>query len=206
MPRPISRFEPVYLLVDSTGLRLGGPGEWPAEKRGTCTRRSWRKLHLDVDAHTGGTLASELTPHDVDKGSQVEPLLNQITGPIASFAGDGAYDQEDIYSFVVQRRPDAGVIVPPRSTAVLSENVETTPIQRDRCLQSIREKGRVGWQKSSGYTRRALIESAISRFKRVIGDVLRSRADLRRATETAIAASALNRMIELGRPTSVRIA
>jgi hypothetical protein len=127
VPRPISRVGPVHLLVDSTGLRLGGPGEWLVEKHGTRTRRSWRKLHLGVDARTGEILASELTPHDIDDGSQVEPLLDQIAGPIASFTGDGAYDQEDIYSIVVQCHPDAGVIVPPRSTAVLSENMETTP-------------------------------------------------------------------------------
>jgi hypothetical protein len=89
---------------------------------------------------------------------------------------------------------------------VLSENVETTPTQRDRHLQSIREQGRMGWQKTSGYTRRALVESAISRFKRVIGDALRSRTDQRRATEISIAIHALNRMLELGCPTSVRIA
>ena len=83
---------------------------------------------------------------------------------------------------------------------------ETTPTQRDRHLQSIAEHGRMGWQKRSGYTRRALVETAISRLKRVIGDALRSRTDRRRATEVAIAVHALNRMLELGRPKSVRIA
>jgi hypothetical protein len=97
------------------------------------------------------------------------------------------------------------VIVPPRSRAVLSENVETTPTQRDRHLQSIHEHGRIGWQKTSGYARRALVEAAISRLKRVIGTSLRSRMEPRRATEIAIAVHALNRMLELGRPRSVRI-
>jgi hypothetical protein len=78
------------------------------------------------------------------------------------------------------------------------------PTQRDRHLQSIAEHGRIGWQKRSGYTRRALVETAISRLKRVIGDALRSRTEQRRATEIAIAASALNRMLELGRPKSIR--
>ena len=102
--------------------------------------------------------------------------------------------------------PDAQVIVPPRATAVLSEMAESTPTQRDRHLQSIAEHGRIGWQKRSGYTRRALVESAIGRLKRVIGDALRSRTDRRRTTEVAIAVHALNRMLELGRPKSVRIA
>jgi hypothetical protein len=84
--------------------------------------------------------------------------------------------------------------------------METTPTQRDRHLQSIAEHGRMGWQKRSGYNRRALVETAISRLKRVIGDVLRSRTGRRHATEVAIAVRALNCMLELGRPESVRIA
>ena len=69
-----------------------------------------------------------------------------------------------IYGTVGKRHPDAEVIVPPRSTAVLSENGEGAPTQRDRHLQSIAEHGRIGWQKASGYTRRALVESAIGRL------------------------------------------
>jgi hypothetical protein len=204
-PHPNSR-GPVHLLVDSTGLRLGGPGEWLIEKHGSRRRRSWRKLHIGVDAETGQILASELTPHDDDDGAQAEALLDQITGPLASFTGDGAYDREDIYGTIAQRHPDADVIVPPRSTAVLSENVETAPTQRDRHLQCIHEHGHIGWQKRSGYTRRALVESAISRFKRVIGSALRSRTDQRRRTEVTLAIHALNQMLELGHPKSVRIA
>jgi hypothetical protein len=206
VPRPVSRGEPVPLLVDSTGLRLCGPGEWLVEKHGTRRRRSWRQLHIGVDAETGQILASELTTHDVDDGSQVGPLLEQIPGPLASFTGDGAYDRAGIYATVAQRHPDVEVIVPPRSTAVLSDDVEATPTQRDRHLQSISEHGRIGWQKRSRYTRRAPVESVISRFKRGIGDALRSRTDRRRTTEIAIAIHALNRMLELGRPKSVRIA
>jgi transposase len=207
MPRPCSSSrEPVHLLVDSTGLRLCGPGEWLIEKHGSRRRRSWRKLHIGVDGSTGQILASELTAHDVDDGSQVEPLLDQITAPLASFIGDGAYDQAGIYGTVAERHSDADVIIPPRSTAVLSEDVESAPTQRDRHLQSIAEHGRRGWQKRSGYTQRALVETTVSRLKRVMGNALRSRTDRRRATEIAIAVHALNRMLELGRPKSVRLA
>ena len=207
VPRPYpSSGRPVHLLVDSTGLHLCGPGEWLIEKHGTRRRRSWRKLHIGLDAASGQILASELTTSDVDDGSQVEPLLDQITAPLASFIGDGAYDQADIYDTIAKREPDAEVIVPPRSTAILSETAEIAPTQRDRHLQSIVEHGRRGWQKRSGYTRRALAETSISRFKRVIGDGLRSRTDRRRATEIAIAVHALNQMLEFGRPKTVRIA
>ena len=207
VPRPYAGSGgPVHLLVDSTGLLLCGPGEGLIEKHGTRRRRSWRKLHIGLDAASGQILASELTSSDVDDGSQVEPLLNQITAPLASFIGDGAYDQAGIYDTIAKREPDAEVIVPPRSTAILSGDVQTTPTQRDRHLQSIVEHGRRGWQKRSGYTRRALAETCISRFKRVIGDGLRSRTDRRRATEIAIAVHALNQMLAFGRPKTVRIA
>jgi hypothetical protein len=197
---------PIHLLVDSTGLRLCGSGEWLVEKHGTRRRRSWRKLHIGVDADTGQILASELTSSDVDDGSQVGPLLEQVEGSLASLTGDGAYDQAGIYGAVAERHPDAHVIIPPRSTGVPSEMAERAPTQRDRHLQSIAEHGRMGWQRRSGYTRRALVETAISRLKRVIGDALRSRTDRRLATEIAIAAHALSRMLELGRPRFVRLA
>jgi hypothetical protein len=98
------------------------------------------------------------------------------------------------------------VIVPPRSTAVLTMAAASTPTQCDRHHQSIAEHGRMGWQKRSGHTRRALVEASMSRLKRVIGDSLRSQADQRRRTEVAIAINVLNRMLELGCPKSVRIA
>jgi hypothetical protein len=96
--------------------------------------------------------------------------------------------------------------VPPRSNAVPSGAAETTPTQRDRHLRLLAERGRLGWQKASGYNRRALAEATIGRFKRVIGEALRSRTDRRQATEVAIAVDVLNRMLEFGRPESVRIA
>ena len=204
--RPRLSSEPVHLLVDSTGLRLCGPGEWLVEKHGARTRRCWRKLHLGVDADTGEIVAADVTPNDVDDGSQVGALLDQVARPVASVTGDGAFDRDDVYGAVVERHPAAAVIVPPRSSAVLSETAETAPTQRDRHLQLIAERGRMGWQKASGYNWRALIEADIGRYKRVIGDALRSRTEARQATEVLIAVRALNRMLELGRPESVRIA
>ena len=151
-------------------------------------------------------MAATLTTHDVDDGSQVGPLLDQVDGPIASFIGDGAYDQEGVYASVAERYPEAAIIVPPRSDAVPSKTAEVAPTQRDRHLQLIAAHGRMGWQTVSGYNRRALAEATIGRFKRVIGDELHARTDQRQATEMNLAVAGLNRMRELGRPKSVRIA
>ncbi len=144
-PRPRSDGEPMHLLVDSTGLKLCGAGEWLVEKHGTRTRRSWRKMHLGVDASTGQIVASALTDHDGDDGSQTGLLLDQVAGPVASVTGDGAYDQDRVYASVAERHPVAAVIVPPRSTAVSSNTAESKPTQRDCHLQLIAERGRMAW-------------------------------------------------------------
>ena len=205
-PKASASAEPVHLLVDSTGLKLCGAGEWLHEKHGTKVRRSWRKLHLGMDAGTGQIVAALLTTKDVDDGSQVGSLLDQVEDPLASFTGDGAYDQEGVTSSVTERHPEAAIIVPPRTTAVPSEMAKTAPTQRDRHLQHIAKHGRMAWQIASGYTKRARAEMGMSRFKQVIGDGLRSHTDERQATEVGVAVHVLNRMLELGHPNSVRIA
>jgi hypothetical protein len=197
---------PLHLLVDSTGLKLGGAGEWLVEKHGTSRRRSWRKLHFGVDAASGEIVAVEVTRKDIDDAAMVDTLLDQIADPITSFTADGAYDQERVSQAVVERDPDAAIIVPPRTGAVANASAETTPTQRDRHLRMIAERGRMAWQKASGYNLRAKVEASIGRYKRVIGDGLRSRTDRTEATEVALAAAALNRMLAFGRPNYVRIA
>jgi len=205
-PRPGNGGEPLHLLVDSTGLKLCGAGEWLVEKHGAKTRRSWRTLHIGVDAGSGQIVAAALTRKEVDDGSQVGPLLDQVAASVASFTADGAYDQDSVSTAVATRHPAAAIVVPPRSTAVPSETAEAAPTQRDRRLQFIAKHGRAVWQKASGYTVRARAEAAIGRFKQVIGDGLRSHTDKRRATEVNVAVHALNRMLDLGRPNSVRVA
>jgi len=112
--------EPLHLLVDSTGLKLIGAGEWLVEKHGTKRRRSWRKMHLGVDADTGRIVAATLTDRDEDDAAQVGPLLDQVADPVASVTADGAYDQESVYADVAECHPEAAIVVPPRATAVAS--------------------------------------------------------------------------------------
>ena len=151
---------PVHLLVDSTGVKLSGPGEWLIEKHGTQRRRAWRKLHLGIDAKTGTIVASTLTSKEVDDAAELGPLLDQIDEPLAAVIADGAYDQDSVYDAVAEHSAEAMVVVPPRATAVLSASAETNPTQRDRHIQVIAEHGRMGWQKTSGYNARAGAEIA----------------------------------------------
>jgi hypothetical protein len=196
---------PIHLLVDSTGLKLCGAGEWLVERHGTKRRRAWRKLHLGVDADTGRIVASALTNKEVDDGVLAGPLLDQVTDSLSSFTADGAYDQDGVYAAVTERHPEATVIVPPRCGAVMSDLADVAPTQRDRHLQSIAESSRMAWQYASGYNKRAKVEAAIGRWKQVIGDSLHSRIDERRVTEVGVAAHVLNRMLALGHPNYVRV-
>ncbi|WP_200306284.1 IS5 family transposase, partial [Paracraurococcus ruber] len=149
--RPRCGGEPGHLLVDSTGLQLRGPGGWLEEKHGTKRRRAWKVLHLATDADTGQVVASVLTGRDADDGSQVDPLLERVDGSVASLTGDGAYDRDDVYAAVAARHPNAAVVVPPCASAVPSAAAETAPTQRDAHLRCIAERGRMGWQRASGY-------------------------------------------------------
>jgi transposase len=196
---------PVNVVIDSTGLKVFGAGEWQHEKHGGKGRRTWRKLHLAADPDTGEIVASELTTTEDGDASQVGPLLDQISGPIASVTADGAYDGEPVYRIIAERDPAAAVIIPPRSTAVPSDTAETAPTQRDRHLQLIQERGRLGWQKAVNYGRRSLGEVAMMRYKTVIGRRLHARTLLAQKTEAAVGCKVLNVMAHLGMPVSRRI-
>ena len=147
-----------------------------------------------------------MTKKEIDDAARNGALLDQLADRLFCFAADGAYDQDRVYEAIAERHWDAAIVVPPRATAVLSASAEAAPTQRHRHLRTIAGRGRMGWPKSSGYNLRAKVETLIGRYKRVIGDPLRSRTDPTEATEVAIAAATLNRMLEFGRPNYVRIA
>jgi hypothetical protein len=196
----------LHLIVDSTGLKLRGAGEWLFEKHGTTKRRAWRKLHIGIDAGSGEIVAFDLTDKDVDDASHVPALLDQLTKTPASFTADGAYDRAATYDAVLARNPSAHFIVPPCKGAVPGATATILPTQRDLHVLAVATHGRMNWQQESGYNKRSKVEAAMSRYKSVIGDALKSRRDARRATEVAIAVEALNRMNKLGRAKFVRVA
>jgi hypothetical protein len=194
---------PLHLLIDSTGLQVYGAGQWLEAKHGAKSRRKWRKLHLAVDAGSGMVVAQTLTDQDADDPSQMAPLLNQIECRIARVTADGAYDGAPTYDTIAAHGDDIEIVIPPRSTAVLSG--EQGPLeQRDRHLEMITEKGRLAWQKAADYGQRSLVETTMGRYKALIGPRLRARGFAAQQTEAAIGVAVLNRMLAAGRPGSVR--
>jgi hypothetical protein len=207
--RALASFGPIHLVLDSTGLELFGQGEWDAEKHGR-TRRAWRKLHLAVDADTGEIAAHVLTEGHADDAAQVPALLGQAEGVIASVTADGAYDSEPTYAAAAARQPHPppDVVVPPRASAVPSSDGSDGNVQspRDRHIQLMAERGRMGWQRETGYGRRNQAETAMARYKHLIGPKLRARSLPAQRGEAAIAVAVLNEMIRTAKPVSVRVA
>ncbi len=165
-------------------------------------------MHLAVDPSTGDILASELTSNDEGDASQVGALLEQIPGPLASVIADGAYDGEPTYRTVSEHQPDppVAVIIPPRSTAVPSAVAGTSSAsQRDQHIEMIHARGRMAWQKATSYGRRSHAETAMFRYKALIGSSLRARTLPAQKIETKAGCSVLNRMTRLGMPVSHRI-
>src|SRR5438309_2741905 len=112
-----------------------------------------------------------------------------------------------VYRAIAERQPQPPpiVIIPPRATAVHSPVMDTAPSQRDQHIQMIQEKGRRGWQKAVGYGKRALVETAMFRYKTLIGPTLRARTLTTQKTEAHVACSVINRMTQLGMPISQRV-
>jgi Transposase DDE domain len=200
---------PVPVVIDATGLKVYGAGEWLAEKHGERGGREWRKLHLAVDPDSGEVLACELTGNEEGDASQAAPLLARIPGSLGAVVADGAYDGEPVHRAVAERQsdPPVAVAIPPRATAVPGTAAGTAaPSQRDRRIELIRDKGRTGGQKAVGYGRRSLGETAMFRHKAVIGRGSRARSLSAQKTEARAGCAVLNRMTRLGMPLSQRVA
>lgn len=129
-------------------------------------------------------------------------LLDQVNGPVAAVIADGAYDGRPAYDAVAARYPDADVIIPPRATAVAGNAAAS---RRDEHIARIEKYGRRDWQNRTGYGRRSLVETAMFRYKTMIGRALRARTLPNQQTEAKIACGVLNRMTSFGMPISVRI-
>ena len=194
---------PLHVLIDSTGLQVFGAGQWLEEKHGAKSRRTWRKLHLAVDADSGMIVAQVLTEQHADDPSQVGPLLEQIDETIGKVTADGAYDGAPTYQTIAQHGDAIAVVIPPRKTAVAGME-SSSPTQRDRHVEMINTEGRLAWQQATGYGRRARVETTMGRYKSLIGPRLRARGFDAQQTEAAIGVAVLNRMLAAGRPNSVR--
>jgi len=195
--------EGMHVVVDSTGLKVFGEGEWKVRQHGWCKHRRWRKLHLAVDASSHLIEAVVLSSNDFKDSELLPDLLDSIDEQLATVSGDGGYDSKDNYELVCKR--GAKPLIPPRKDAVISQhgNCHKPPAARDEVIRDIRRAGsRKTWKKQSGYHRRSLSETAMYRFKTAFGDRLRARTFDNQSVETFIKCSALNKMMLTGKSDS----
>ena len=195
---------PIHMVVDATGLKVYGQGEWQVRQHGVRQRRTGRKLHLGVDEATGQIVAQTLTTAGADDGSQIEPLLSQVQVPMQAVGGDGAYDQRKVFDALAASEPPIQPIIPPRTNAKIEQhgNMQAEPLPRDETIRAIRRQGRPAWKKTSGYHRRSIVETHIGRYKKILGDTLRARTLANQQTETRLGGALLNRMLMCAKPES----
>jgi hypothetical protein len=191
---------PIDVVVDSTGLKVYGEGEWKMRKHGKGKRRTWRKLHLAVNPATGEIEAEALTENSGHDADQVEPLLDQMNTPVNTFYGDGAFDQRKVYDILERRKIQP--VIPPRRTARIIRHGNTARAvhPRDAALRLIRNLGRRWWKVHSGYHRRSLAETAMYRIKCRFGEKLKNRVLATQRTETRLRCKILNHFTQLGMP------
>ncbi len=190
----------IDVVVDSTGLKVFGEGEWKARKHGASKRRTWRKLHLAINPATQEIEAEVLTDNSGHDADQVDDLLEQIESPIDSFAGDGAYDQWKVYGTLAEDEIQA--IISPRRHAKIKQNGNSSdpPLERDEAIREIRRVGRKQWKKDVGYHRRSLSETAMYRMKTCFGNHLKNRLLENQRSEARLRCKVLNHFTHLGLP------
>ena len=197
---------PLHLVIDSTGLKIFGNGEWQAHKHKTSNqRRSWRKLHLGIDGD-GCIIASALTDSGEDDASVGISMLEQIEAAIGRFTADGAYDRRPMYeALAASGAADISIVIPPKKTATVDSRAVGPWRQRNHAIERIDEVGRRQWRKEWGAHRQARAENGMYRYKRIVGHRLRAQHYEAQQKEALIAVNVINRMSALGMPKSVKI-
>jgi hypothetical protein len=194
-----------HLVVDSTGVKVYGEGEWKVRQHGYTRRRTWRKLHLCVDERTKEIIVMGGSTNSVSDGEMLPVMLAQVEGAVAQVSADGIYDQRKVYEAINRRRARAAI--PPRRGARIWQhgNRRAESLGRDENLRAIREKGRRQWKVESKYHRRSLAETTVFRYKTIFGEKLQSRTLENQFKEMMIKCAALNRMAHLGMPESYKV-
>lgn len=214
--KPLNPTESIHILVDSTGLKVFGEGEWKVRKHGEVKRRLWRKLHLAINAGNQEIEAFELTKATFQDGDGLPLLIKEINKNINRVTGDGAYDQYAIYKLA--KETGFTVITPPRKDAKLTtectsecSRLKHTPEilkaleKRDEHIKKMRETSRQEWKKVVGYHQCSLVETAMFRLKTVLGNRLSARKFENQKVEAAIWCRIINPLTLLGLPNSIVI-
>ena len=201
----VSRKKVTDIILDSTGSKVFGEGEWKVRKYGWSKRRTWKKVHIGIDS-SGEIRAVVLTDNDIHDSTVIDDVLKQEKAPIADFYGDGAYDTYSVYQSLIARKVK-GFHIPPQKNAIIKihGNIKGLPYPRDENLRAIRKSTRKRWKEMSGYHTRSLGEAAMFRYKTVFGDRMVFRSNKRQKNEVVVKCNILNTFHFLGTPDSYAV-
>jgi hypothetical protein len=204
MKLPRNSHGPINLVLDSTGLKIYGEGEWKVRKHGYSKRRTWRKLHVGANPDSGEIQVAVLTGNSTSDDAVVKEMLAQIEQDLLSCAADGAYDKRKVYDALDEHSPEVEILIPPRKNAHIWQhgNSKEDRLKRDENLRYIRKYGRQQWKQDSGYHIRSLAETIMFRLKTIFGDKLSARLLETQTMQALIRCLALNRITHLGMPQS----
>jgi IS5 family transposase len=203
LPRTQSK-EALHVVVDSTGVKVFGEGEWKVRQHGYTYRRTWRKVHLGIDEASGEIVAAVVTTNNYSDSQLLPDLLTQVEEEIEQVSGDGGYDKRQCYEAIGARH--ARATIPPQHNAKIWQhgNTKADRLARDQNLRRIRQVGRAAWKRESGYHRRSLAETAMFRLKTIFSDRVTAHSFAGQAVQVLVRCAALNRLTQLGRPDSYR--
>jgi IS5 family transposase len=196
------RTEALHVVVDSTGVKVFGEGEWKVRQHGYTRRRTWRKIHVGVDVASGEIVAAVVTTNDCHDSQLLPDLLDQVDEEIKQVSGDGAYDRRRCYDAIGDRHAQA--TIPPQHNAKIWQhgNTKAERLARDENLRRIRQIGRAAWKRECGYHRRSLAETTMFRLKTIFGDRVTARSFAGQAAQVLVRCATLNRLTHLGMPDS----
>jgi IS5 family transposase len=205
LPR-LRKSDPLHMVVDSTGIKVYGEGEWKVRQHGYSRRRTWRKLHLGVDEATLEFVAVVVTTNDFKDSQLLPDLLEQVEDNVSQVSADGAYDSRNCYDAIRERESRAAI--PPQKRARIWQHGNTKAERhiRDENLRAIRRKGRREWKRTAGYHRRSLAETQVFRVKMIFGERVSARSFEGQAAQLLVRCATLNRMTHLGMPASFKVA
>lgn len=194
-----------YIVIDSTGAKVYGEGEWKVRQHGWGKHRTWRKIHLAVDESTGEIESCAMTTNSIDDAAMVGTLLDAVKGKVKKLAADGAYDRKKVYDQLKKRKIKG--VIPPRKNARIKKhgNSGGRELARDRAIRAIRKLGRKRWKKQVGYHRRNIAECTMFRLKSQFGEKLSGRDIEQQKVEVNIRCYALNKMASIGMPVSIKV-
>ena len=184
--------EHLHLVIDSSGMKVYGEGEWKVKKHGKSKRRTWRKLHIGINPDNHDIIVAKVTNGHTHDSEPFRAMLEQTDKEIYQATGDGAYDTHRCYQAALDK--NAIPNFPPRKNAILHKPIDKAWMLRNHAIMLARRKGLDDWKKETDYHKRSLSETAFFRIKKIFGHHVNARKFEHQITELLLRCNVLNRI------------